>query len=138
MTDSEPREAKQLIVMRTDLNMRRGKQIAQGCHAALAFLTRHGDGVHMDVNGAGVLDVELTPAQVSWIRGAFVKICVRVDSEEELLQVVRDAELAGLTVHLITDAGRTEFHGVPTPTCAAIGPHFAEDIDPVTQHLRLL
>ena len=33
---------KQVIVMRTDLNMRKGKMIAQGSHASLAFLTRNG------------------------------------------------------------------------------------------------
>jgi len=30
---------KQVIVMRKDLNMRKGKMIAQGAHASMAFLT---------------------------------------------------------------------------------------------------
>lgn len=35
-------KTKQVIVMRTDLNMRKGKMIAQGSHASIAFLTRKG------------------------------------------------------------------------------------------------
>jgi PTH2 family peptidyl-tRNA hydrolase len=44
----------------------------------------------------------------------------------------------GLEVHLITDSGRTEFHGQPTRTCLAIGPDEASKIDQVTGHLELL
>ena len=44
----------------------------------------------------------------------------------------------GLEVHLITDSGKTEFHGQPTRTCLAIGPDETEKIDPVTGHLELL
>jgi peptidyl-tRNA hydrolase, PTH2 family len=65
-------------------------------------------------------------------------VCVRVDSEEELLCVVKAAQEAGLLVQLCVDAGRTEFHGVPTPTCCAVGPDFPERIDPITGHLKLL
>ncbi len=44
----------------------------------------------------------------------------------------------GLEVHLITDSGRTEFHGRPTRTCLAIGPDDASKIDQVTGNLELL
>ena len=44
----------------------------------------------------------------------------------------------GLEVHLITDSGRTEFHGQSTRTCLAIGPDDALKIDRVTGHLELL
>lgn len=73
-----------------------------------------------------------------WLEGSFTKVCVRVDSEEELLCVVKAAQEAGLLVQLCVDAGRTEFHGVPTPTCCAVGPDFSERIDPITGHLKLL
>jgi PTH2 family peptidyl-tRNA hydrolase len=33
-------EVKQVIVIRRDLRMRRGKEIAQGAHASMAWLTR--------------------------------------------------------------------------------------------------
>lgn len=117
-------EAKQIIVMRTDLNMRKGKMVSQGAHAALKV----------------VLDNQAHPwpALTSWLEGAFVKITVRVDSESELFAVVNEARKAGLHVGLIQDAGRTEFKGVPTYTCAAIGPEFPEDLDPITGPLKLL
>ncbi len=38
--NDEPQQIKQVIVMRHDLKMRRGKQIAQGAHAAMSFLCR--------------------------------------------------------------------------------------------------
>jgi PTH2 family peptidyl-tRNA hydrolase len=47
------------------------------------------------------------------------------------------AEQAGLVCHVITDSGWTEFAGVPTKTCLAIGPDWCDMIDPVTSHLKL-
>jgi PTH2 family peptidyl-tRNA hydrolase len=81
--------------------------------------------------------VMLTVAEQDWLNGQFAKICVRVGSERELMDVVDAARKADLLVYLVIDAGRTEFHGIPTPTCCAIGPDFAELIDPITQHLTL-
>lgn len=66
------------------------------------------------------------------------KIYVRVDSEAELLEIAQKAQEAGLIVHVITDAGHTEFAGVPTKTCLAIGPDEADKIDAVTGNLKLL
>ncbi len=80
----------------------------------------------------------LTESQRVWLTGAFAKVCCRVDSEEELMQVHDKAVGAGLEVHLITDSGRTEFHGQPTRTCLAIGPDEADKIDQITAHLELL
>lgn len=117
---------KQVIVMRKDLKMRRGKEIAQGAHASMAFLSKK-------VRG-GIL---FTDMEYEWLNGLFTKVCVRVDSEAELLKVVEAAAAAGLQAEVITDSGKTEFAGVPTKTCAAIGPDLAEKIDQVTGHLEL-
>lgn len=123
---------KQVIVMRHDLGMRRGKQIAQGAHAAMAFLTDR-------LRGQGSLRLsDFTEAQQAWLTESFAKVCVRVDSEEELLSIHEAALEAGLEVHLITDAGRTEFHGQPTKTCLAVGPDEVSRIDAITGHLKLL
>lgn len=120
---------KQVIVMRKDLNMRRGKEIAQGSHASMAFMSRQLQG--------GKANVKLSDAAREWMESGFTKVCCRVDSEEELLQIKAKAECAGLEVHLITDSGKTEFDGVATNTCLAIGPDQAEKIDPITGHLKL-
>lgn len=128
----EPRRIKQVIVMRHDLKMRRGKQIAQGAHASMSFLCRrlqNADSVSLD---------DFPEDQQAWLRGSFAKVCCRVDSEEALMEIYNKAVDAGLEVHLITDSGKTEFHGQPTRTCLAIGPADAERIDPITGELELL
>lgn len=73
-----------------------------------------------------------------WLTGAFAKVCCRVDNEDELMANHNKAVEAGLEVHLITDSGKTEFHGEPTRTCLAIGPDEAEKIDEITGALQLL
>jgi len=129
---SDDKRIKQVIVMRHDLKMRRGKQIAQGAHASMSFICRR-------LQEAGSVSLDgLTDAQRAWLTGAFAKVCCRVDSEEELMEIHDKAVEAGLEVHLITDSGRTEFHGQPTQTCLAIGPDEADKIDQITGHLQLL
>lgn len=133
---------KQVIVMRRDLKMRRGKEIAQGAHAACAFLSRSLRFAEIYDRSLGrkrySAEIEnLSPAAFAWLTGAFTKITVYVNSEAELMEVHDKALAAGLTVSLITDAGKTEFNGVPTRTCLAIGPDLAEDIDKVTGELKL-
>lgn len=114
---------KQVIVMRRDLKMRRGKEIAQGSHASMAFL--------LDSN-------ERTEAESQWINGIFTKICLKVDSEQDLMDIHQKALDSGLKSHIITDLGKTEFHGVPTKTCLAIGPDYSSKIDEITSELTLL
>ncbi len=128
----QPSGIKQVIVMRHDLKMRRGKQIAQGAHASMSFLCRRLQ------NQSSVSLDDFSDTERVWLTGSFAKICCRVNSEEELMSVYDNAIAAGLQVHLITDSGKTEFHGQPTRTCLAIGPDEAAKIDTVTGHLELL
>jgi PTH2 family peptidyl-tRNA hydrolase len=118
---------KQVIVIRQDLRMRRGKEIAQGAHASMMWLLDR-------IRQPGF---RFSEVEQEWLDGLFAKVCVRVQSEEALMEVVRKAKEAGVMVYLMTDAGRTEFHGLPTPTCCAVGPDFAERIDPITGRLEL-
>lgn len=120
---------KQVIVIRKDLNMRKGKMAAQAAHASIKFLAdklKEGNSIRW------------TEEQSEWLNGSFAKIVVSVDSEEELMQLYQETKQAGLTVSLIIDSGATEFHCVPTRTCIAIGPHESEAIDKFTSHLKLL
>lgn len=113
---------KQMIVMRKDLKMRRGKEIAQGAHASLK----------------ATLENLHHPSVKEWLSGPFKKIAVSVDSEKELFEVLNKAKEADLITALILDAGLTEFGGVPTHTCIAIGPASDEDLRSITGHLKLL
>jgi PTH2 family peptidyl-tRNA hydrolase len=133
--EAERRPTKQVIVIRRDLRMRRGKEIAQGAHAATAWLA---DRVLQTILPNGDVDqVALSPAERAWLESSFRKVTVKVNSEEELVAVYQKALDAGLVVHLITDRGLTEFGGVPTRTCLAVGPDYDDLIDPVTGDLEL-
>lgn len=114
-------EYKQVLVLRTDLGMRRGKEIAQGAHASMAAYLLFKD----------------HPYVVSWLEGAFAKIAVGVDSEDALRDVYERASRAGLPCAIIQDAGRTEFGGVPTLTAVAVGPGPKAEVDEITGDLKL-
>lgn len=113
---------KQIIIMRKDLGMRAGKMVAQGAHASMGALLSHRD------------DSRVT----EWLCNSFTKVCVRVDSLDELMDTYIAAIEAGLIVSLVTDNGLTEFHGEKTITCCAIGPDTPEKLDPITGSLKLL
>jgi PTH2 family peptidyl-tRNA hydrolase len=129
-----PRQAKQVIVMRKDLGMRKGKMIAQGAHASMKVLL---DAGRLDPDGSGFA-FAVDPAMAAWLGGRFTKVCVSVDSEPALDQIVARAREAGVPCALITDAGVTEFHGVPTRTCCAVGPAWIDAVDAITGGLPLL
>jgi peptidyl-tRNA hydrolase, PTH2 family len=124
------RRAKQVIVMRKDLNMRKGKMVAQGSHASLGAVLM----IQESITAAGDWHDSLR----AWLNNAFTKVCVSVDSEQALMEVYSKTVGLGIPAKLITDAGHTEFHGVPTRTCIAIGPYWVDDIDKVTGELPLL
>ena len=115
--------SKQVIVVRNDLNMRKGKMIAQGAHASLLPFMEADPG---------------DPALIDWMDGAMGKIAVSVPSEEALVDVYERARAAGLPCALVVDAGRTEFAGVPTRTAAAVGPAWSDAVDAITGELKLL
>lgn len=137
-------EVKQVIVMRADLKMRRGKECAQAAHASMKVILDmmkisdssidFGDDVErVDY----VLTIPYHGAIDTWLEGNFAKICVAVNSEEELMNIFYSAKEARLPCALIVDSGKTEFNGVLTKTCIAIGPWYSEEIDKVTGHLKL-
>ncbi len=131
-------ETKQVIVIRKDLGMRKGKMIAQGAHASMKAILDL-----MDVSDWGPyversMVIQKHKPLYEWLEGKFAKIVVSVDSEQELFDIKKKAEEAGIPCALITDSGKTEFHGEPTHTSVAIGPDEVEKIDKITGHLKLL
>jgi PTH2 family peptidyl-tRNA hydrolase len=123
---------KQVIVIRRDLGMRRGKEIAQGAHASMAWLTRR-----LEHRYPNDFTARLSEAEQAWVTGAFRKITCQVSSEEEILALKRRATDAGVQAYVITDAGLTEFGGEETVTAIAIGPDWDENVDKVTGELKL-
>lgn len=137
---------KQVIVMRKDLNMRKGKVAAQAGHACVnsilkaaarsgGFLdwdSREDKAVLVSMSGRG-----LNSCLNDWFDNEYTKICVSVNSEKELLDLNKKIENAGYTTALIQDIGHTEFHGQKTYTCFAVEPLDSETIDAFTSDLPL-
>lgn len=144
MESEQPVSAcKQVIIMRHDLkDKRRGKDIAQGAHAAMAWLTRRlQQSARSGQLGEGLAavyhEVKLSVAESIWVEGNFRKIVCHAPDELALRELQVKAQEAGLEAHLIEDEGRTEFHGVKTVTALAIGPDWDEKIDAVCKGLPL-
>ena len=133
---------KQVIVIRKDLNMRKGKMIAQGAHASMKVLLDLMKEEKITKGGIlykkRVLTTAVSDNIDARLSGLFTKVCVYVTSEDELLDLHYKAITANLPVSLIEDCGLTEFNGVKTNTCIAIGPGIPEDIDKLTGELKLL
>lgn len=138
-------KTKQVIVIRKDLRnskgqkVRTGKIIAQAIHAAQSFILRNGSFYHDSFRNMEMFHADISdPETKSWLYdGLKTEIALEVNSEEELLSLYNEAKKAGLRVHLIEDAGLTEFDGVKTKTCLAIGPHESSKIDKITSHLKM-
>ncbi len=136
--------SKMMIVMRRDLKMRKGKIAAQAGHACI-------DAILMALNKEGRMnDFEMTSGEIvlnnsdkprtplsDWFMYGCAKVCVYVDSEEALLDIAQKAKEKGIIASVITDAGMTEFHGVPTITCLALEPLPADIADELTGKLPL-
>jgi PTH2 family peptidyl-tRNA hydrolase len=117
-------EVKQVIILRNDLKLRKGKAAVQAAHASLkAYLTLQSRGQWEVING--------------WWANGQTKICLKVGSEEELIFVYKKSLSIPAPLALITDAAKTELKE-PTRTALAIGPWWADDINPITQDLELM
>ena len=136
-------ETKQVLIWRKDLRnadgnkVRTGKIVAQLAHASMKAILDEGSFYEDDV-GSETLTIPMTDVTKNWLMGIFTKICVSVDSEEELLSIYHQAVNMGLCSSLIQDVGKTEFNGVPTYTAVAVGPADVEVVNKITGHLKLL
>jgi PTH2 family peptidyl-tRNA hydrolase len=111
---------KQVILVRDDLKLTKGKMSAQASHASVeAVLKSDKDDV------------------AAWRGQGMKKVVLKVNDQKELLAYKQKAEDAGLVVALITDAGHTQL-APGTVTCLGIGPDKEEKIDKVTGALQLI
>lgn len=113
---------KQVIVVRADLAMGKGKIAAQVGHAC--------------VLGAENVRKSHPDWFEKWWAGQ-EKIVLKVNSETELEQVKRDAIEMGLPLAEVTDAGHTQI-APGTFTCISIGPAPEDLVDKITRELKLL
>lgn len=126
--------------------MRKGKIAAQAAHASMGaiFSIMERKYIPNELNwewgkSQMILEYYSEKSDIGrWLEKEFTKICVYVNSEEELLELEKKAKEAGLIHCLIKDSGKTEFNGVPTHTVLAIGPARDSKLKPITGHLPLL
>lgn len=114
-------ELKQVIVVRTDLEMGKGKIAAQVGHAC--------------VLGAEHVRKCHPEWFQQWWNGQ-EKVVVKVSGIKELQEVKTHAIELDLPWSEVTDAGHTQIS--PGTTCISIGPAPENLIDKVTGHLKLL
>lgn len=113
-------DLKQVILVRADLKLSKGKMSAQVAHASVE----------------AVLKSDQKMVQ-KWRAQGMKKSILKVADLKELRSFVQLAEDAGLVNALISDAGRT--HLEPgTITCLSIGPDVSESVDAVTGKLHLI
>ncbi|MBI1969016.1 peptidyl-tRNA hydrolase [Candidatus Woesearchaeota archaeon] len=110
---------KQVILVRQDLKLPKGKLSAQVAHASVEAVLRS--------------DKKLVTA---WRNEGMAKIVLKAKDEKELLSFLQQAKDADLTTALITDAGKTVI-APGTRTCLGIGPDIAGKIDALTGKLPL-
>ena len=111
---------KQVIVVRSDLKMGKGKLAVQVAHASLEAYKRS--------------EKEKIKA---WEWEGSKKIVVKVGSLEELLDLKKRAEELKIPNALVMDAGLTQLEK-GTITCLALGPAEDEKIDELTGKLKLV
>jgi PTH2 family peptidyl-tRNA hydrolase len=114
------KEYKQVIVIRSDLKLSRGKLSAQAAHASLEAYKKADGRTRSDWEGSGSK-----------------KVVVKTESLKGLMEIYEEARQARLPASIIRDAGRTELPA-GTVTAVGIGPGEESQVDKVTGRLKML
>lgn len=118
-------EMKMVLVIRTDLQMGKGKVAAQCSHATLAAYKK------------AETHSEITRKWIKrWEDYGTTKITLKCNDEVEMLALQKDARSSGLIACSIQDAGRTQI-AAGSRTVLAIGPGPKTLLDKITGHLKL-
>ena len=116
-------EYKVVVLVRTDLDMGKGKMAAQVGHASVELALR-----------AQKMDRKSFDA---WMSGGQKKVVLKVANKDEMIRYMNEARSSGLYTCMITDAGRTQVEP-GSQTCVGIGPAPESEIDKVTGGLKML
>lgn len=135
--------SKQIIVVRKDVDMSPGKMGGQCAHAAMGvffnWMKLFTSDIKLDDN-TFIREYRISApsdsAAFDYIEGAFTKVVVEVENEEELLALYNKASDMGIMTSIITDSAKTEF-AEPITTCICIGPISDEECVGLTDHLKL-
>ncbi len=114
---------KQVIVVREDLKLSRGKLSAQVAHAAVSCAIK--------------AEKNKNKFFSEWFLEGQKKVVLKVDDLDSLLKIFNEAKSVGLITELIKDAGLTE---IPpgTITVLGIGPAPEEELNKIVGDLKLL
>lgn len=114
---------KQVILVRTDLRMGRGKLAAQVAHASVQCF---------------YITLKKKPELADeWIRRGQKKVVLRVPDYETALERYKKAVERGIIACIVRDAGHTQLEP-GTLTTIGIGPDKEELIDEITGDLKLM
>jgi len=108
----EPTKFKMMLLVRTDLGMKKGKAMSQATHA--------GCGIYKNIIAG-----QFTEQQLEWVReweedGA-AKIALRAPTEQDIDKLVEEAGKLGVPTYVQVDAGLTQV-APNSKTCLAVGP----------------
>jgi len=114
---------KQVVVVRSDLKMGKGKLAAQVAHASFS--------------AAEEARKKKDDWFGTWQGEGQMKVVLKVQSEDGLRELFRKAKAAKLPTSLIEDRGLTQLEP-GTVTCLGIGPGPDDAVDAITGKLKLL
>lgn len=130
---------KQLIIVRTDLGLSKGRLVSQGAHASLAVITNM---MNRSISNGGLIQYTLPTTFGSdvdiWLHETFTKVVLKVDSKQQLLDLYKKANELGLHTSFIRESSLIDENGDHTLTCIAVGPAKDEYLLPISEGLKLL
>ncbi|KAL0478106.1 peptidyl-tRNA hydrolase [Acrasis kona] len=128
----EDERCKLVLVVRTDLKMGSGKIAAQCGHATLGAFRDVLRKYRKNKSTKNHLDW-----LKSWDESGCAKIAVQVKSLDDMERIYKAAKDAGLPVHKVIDAGKTQI-APNTKTVVAVGPAPESKVNQITGSLKLL
>ncbi|MCL5440342.1 MAG: peptidyl-tRNA hydrolase Pth2 [Candidatus Marsarchaeota archaeon] len=116
-------EIKQVIIIRADVKMGRGKIAAQASHASL-----------MSYFAVEKIDSDVAS---KWLEEGEKKIILKIEGEREMVDLYKRLKSEKIPCVMVIDAGLTE---VPpgTKTAIGIGPWYEDKVNKFTAVLKLL
>ena len=121
MSDEEP---KVVLIIRRDLKLRRGKEIAQGCHTSVLLAAYY----EKYINNCATY--------FKWRNGIHKTIVLQAEGLPDLVQIAAKAAKLGVCSNYVTDIGLTELE-TATITALFLGPDYNEKLDQITSNLKL-